>query len=459
MGCKGSKRARQFDRGIRFTVVLAAIVLLGNPLGLAAQTSNSDPVVLRDVAFVGVQLIPMDRDRVLEDQSVLIRNGRIAEFGPRVEITIPDGVSQLSPPTGTVWYVMPGLADMHVHMFDEGEMWLYLANGVTTVRNLHGIERHLKWRSEIEVGERTGPRILTAGPILDGDPPFRATNTVIRTPEEARVEVRRQAGLGYDFIKIYDNISPDVYRALADEAQRQNIPMVGHLPTPVGFEAVLETGGQKAIEHCEELVPFFRGLSEGELKKKVQRLVDAGIWLGPTLTAWKWPIRQADPQVMASIPWDYLNPSTLETFQWATEPVSMSEPERIRRQRGYDLCDVITREYHLAGGKLLAGSDSPLPALPPGYTLVEELEAFEHLGLTPFDALATSTRAAAEFAGRSDEFGMIEPGLSADLLVLTANPLETTSNLRKRVGVLVRGVWFSEQDLKQRLDTLAATYR
>lgn len=107
----------------------------------------------------------------------------------------------------------------------------------------------------------------------------------------------------------------------------------------------------------------------------------------------------------------------------------------------------------------MAGSDSPLPALPPGYTLVEELEAFERLGLSPFDALVTSTRAAAEFAGRSDEFGMIEPGLSADLLVLTANPLETTSNLRKRVGVLVRGVWFSEQDLKQRLDTLAATYR
>jgi glyoxylase-like metal-dependent hydrolase (beta-lactamase superfamily II) len=434
---------------------------LGDPEGLVRallrETAGGSPA--RDIAIVGVNLIPMDEERLLRDHTVLVRGGRITAVGPRTELVIPDGLQRLTPPEGVDWYVMPGLADMHVHMFDEDEMWLYLANGVTTIRNLHGVERHLRWKSEIEVGERVGPRILTAGPILDGDPPSRSTNTVVRTPVEAREEVRREARLGYDFIKIYDNITPEVYEALADESRKAGLPMVGHLPTPVGFEGMLETGGQKAVEHCEELAPFFRDLAPGQLESMVHRMVDAGIWLGPTLVAWRWPIRQADPEIMAAIPWEYLNPSTLETFRWATETVSMSENERTIRQRGYDLCDEITRQFHLAGGQLLPGSDSPLPALPPGSTLLEELAAFEGIGLTPFEALATATTEAAEFAGQSEQFGMIEPGLWADLLILTANPLETTANLVEQAGVVVRGVWLSRQDLSQRLDELAAGYR
>ena len=434
---------------------------LGDPPGLirAILREAASGSTARDIALVGVRVISMAREEILEDQSVLVRDGRIAGIGPSADLVIPDGVQQLVPPAGVAWYVMPGLADMHVHMFDEDEMWLYLANGVTTVRNLHGVERHLRWKSEIEAGERIGPRILTAGPILDGDPPSRSTNTVVRTPDEARAEVRREASLGYDFIKIYDNITPDVYEALADESRRVGLPMVGHLPTPVGFDGMLEVGGQKAVEHCEELAPFFRNLAPGQLEVMVRQMVDAGIWLGPTLIAWRWPIRQADPEIMASIPWEYLNPSTLETFGWATATVSMSETEHGIRQRGYDLCDEITRQFYLAGGRLLPGSDSPLPALPPGSTLLEELEAFEAIGLTPFEALVTATSGAAEFAGRSDEFGTIKIGLAADLLVLTADPFETTSNLRRRAGILARGVWFSDEDLKQRLEELATSYR
>jgi imidazolonepropionase-like amidohydrolase len=182
---------------------------------------------------------------------VLIRNGRIAAIEPAAELPASDSALRID---GRGKYLMPGLADMHVHLFNSKDLVLYLANGVTTIRNLGGYgaaDSILEIRRQVRAGERLGPTIYTSGNWLDGDPPYRSINTVVRTPAEARAEVERQARAGYDFIKVYATLAPDVYREITSTARANGIPVTGHVPGRVGLARVLESG-QVAVDHLEE---------------------------------------------------------------------------------------------------------------------------------------------------------------------------------------------------------------
>ena len=201
--------------------------------------------------FVDVALIPLDRERAVQHQSVLIRNGRIAAIARAGELPVSDSALRID---GRGKDLMPGLADMHVHLFNSKDLLLYLANGVTTIRNLGGYgaaDSILTIRRQVRAGERLGPTIYTSGNWLDGDPPYRSINTVVRTPAEARAEVERQARAGYDFIKVYATLAPDVYREITSAARANGIPVTGHVPGRVGLARVLESG-QVAVDHLEE---------------------------------------------------------------------------------------------------------------------------------------------------------------------------------------------------------------
>jgi hypothetical protein len=348
---------------------------------------------------------------------------------------------------------------MHVHLFDRGEFLMYLANGITTVRNLHGIPRHLAWRDSIARGELLAPRLFTSGPILDGDPPTRGTNTVLRTREDAERAVAEQKTAGFDFIKVYDNLPRDLYEVLARAARGAGLRLVGHVPTPVGLAGLFEVNGQSGIEHVEELLPFFRAGDTTGLAEAARGLAQRGIWVTPTVTvflsardqALDWPAVQARPEMR------FMSAETATTWGWTPTGEGRSGNPRAREGFGRTVTFFETQlipALHRAGVRLLAGSDSPIPALIPGFSLLEELRSFRRSGLSAYETLATATTNPAQFMDRRGEFGTIEVGAVADLVLLAANPLEDIGNLEQRIGVMRQGTWLSREELARRLDEL-----
>lgn len=423
------------------------------------------------LAFVDVHVVAMDAPTGLAHQTVIVRDGAIATMGPIAAVPIPEGAFILRG-EGRL-SLLPGLADMHVHLFDRDEMWLYLASGVTTVRNMHGIPRHLAWRDSLQRGEMIGPRMFTAGPILDGDPPTRSTNVVVRTVDEARTEVNRQLDAGYDFVKVYDNLSPAAYAVVTAEARRRGRRVVGHLPTPVGLADALASGGQHGVEHAEELLPLFNdgrvtGASTGGVVDTVRRVArqfaEAGVCMDPTVGVYEsalrqsrsWSVESARPEMR------FVNPATRRTWGWDEVGRSRSgvaaELARYERTRGF-MVNQIVPAFRQAGVRLLAGSDAPIPSLVPGFALLDELDLFSVAGLTPYQALQTTTTNAAECLDAAQRLGPLSVGRVADLLVVDGNPLTGLAALRKRMGVVIGGRWLSQTGLSARLDSLADAYR
>ena len=174
---------------------------------------------VRRAAFVGVNVIPMNSNQVLKNQTVTVSDGRIARIGEAENTKIPNGAHRID---GKNRCLLPGLADMHVHQWREGDLPLFLANGVTTIRNMWGTSRQLVWRDMITRGQLLGPTIYTAGPILDGKPPIWNASKVIETATEAEDEVAREKKAGYDFIKVYNGLSVEVYDAIIAAAKKRN---------------------------------------------------------------------------------------------------------------------------------------------------------------------------------------------------------------------------------------------
>lgn len=450
-----------FVSAYRYTIPvwIAALFLMATPVWGQSSVATTTVPRAHDAsatAFVGVHLVPMDSERIVARQTVLVRAGRIAAIGPVAETPVPEGAQVID---GTGRYLMPGLADMHVHMFDPDEMILYLANGITTVRNLHGTPTHLRWRDSLSTEAMLGPRLFTSGPIIDGDPPTRGTNKVIRTPAEAAQIVRAQKQAGYDYIKIYDNVPRDLYEVLLATARQQDIPVVGHLPTPVGLTGLLEAKHQKAIEHVEELLPFFDdGRDTTNATATARALARQGVWLGPTIAVLMWPFRQAEPAIYELPERRYMRPETMEAWRWATSPTTLPPGASRVRERRWQFALLFTKHFHEAGGQLLAGSDAPIPTMIPGFSLIHELRAFVEAGLSPYEALATATRNPARFVGQPEAFGTLTAGASADLVLLKANPLEDVNHTQQRIGVMVRGRWLPEAFLQQRLEDIARQY-
>jgi hypothetical protein len=447
---------------------LSVFVTLALAAGLSAARLTAQvaperrPFNPAPVAFVNVHVVPMDAERILYNQTVVVQNGRISSIEPSGKNRLPP-VKQVIDGGGKQ-FLLPGLADLHTHIFDPDEMLLYLANGVTTVRNLHGTATHLRWRASLQKGELLGPRLFTSGPIVDGDPPARATNKIIRTVEEARQAVVEQKQAGYDFLKIYDNVPRQLYDVLAEEAARQGLPLTGHLPTPVGLAGLFEVKGQKCLEHVEELLPFFNdGRTTAGVREMAVALAAAGIWVTPTMIVHESALRQHSdwPALLARPEMRYLNPATLRNWGWLETGENRARnpagAERYRRTLAF-FQNTLVPELQRAGVRLLIGTDAPIPALIPGFSITDELRALVRSGLTPYQTLAAATRNAAVFAGQENEFGTINSGKSADLILLAANPLDQIGNVERRVGVMVRGRWLTEEELRQRLEELAVRY-
>jgi imidazolonepropionase-like amidohydrolase len=424
-------------------------------------------------AFVHVNVLTMDREQILKDQTVVVRRDRINEIGPSGSVGVPTGATVID---GAGKFLMPGLCDMHTHFSDEGDLLLFVANGVTTVRNLHGNPIHRAWREQIRRGERLGPIIYTSGPILDGDPPNDPGFWSVASPEVARKLVGMQIAAGYDCIKVMNLIRRDVYDAIMDEARRHGIPVVGHVPTDVGLRHVLESG-QSSIEHfdgygmasslngarLEGLNDRYRGYFEGwdnvdetKFAALIALTLQAGTWICPTLTAFRRTLMlQKDPRYPLRAPEErFLSPYLVEKWKkWNPSSALVEAARRVEPIRERAL-----KRLYDAGVPVLLGTDCSMPYVVGGFSVIQELQYLVEIGLTPYQAIATGTSAAASFLGEAGEFGTVTVGRRADLLLVEADPLEDIGNVSKRTGVMIRGQWRPAENLRVDLESLAHLY-
>jgi imidazolonepropionase-like amidohydrolase len=388
-------------------------------------------------AFVDVNVVPMDTERVLEHHTVLVRDGRIVAVGK--EVALPDDAVRID---GRGRYLMPGLADMHAHNWYAQEHLLFLANGVTTIRNMWGTPLQQKRRREIEAGTRLGPTLHTSGPILDGVPPVWPRSMILTTVEAARKAVRRLKADGYPSLKVYNSLDEKVYGALVDEAHAQGLRVVGHVPRAVGIEGAL-AAKQDSIEHLEG----YLDLAPGQRGPFAKKTAAAGVWNCVTLIVYwshlRWDELPQQPELK------YV-PAPLRRT-WETMVKSRPDGTHLKRLRRLrEASRAMTKALREAGAKLLLGTDCATPHIIAGWAAHRELGLLVEAGLTPYEALCAGTINAAAYLG--DDFGTVQAGKRADLVLVEANPLADVKNAARRVGVMVRGRWLSAAELQRRLD-------
>jgi imidazolonepropionase-like amidohydrolase len=457
--------------------MLAMFLVLAFTLAQAAPAAPAaDPATDPAVAFVGVSVVPMSSSTVLADQTVVVRGDRIVALGPAADTAVPEGATRIE---GAGRWLMPGLADMHVHTWSADDFPLFLANGVTTVRNMFGSELQLAWRQQIAAGELLGPTMITAGPIIDGDPPVWPGSTVLTDPAQAEQVVLDQQQAGYDFLKPYAGLKLDVYDALVAAAKAHGMRFMGHVPKEVGLEHVI-SAGQSSIEHLDgfagaaqlEGSPHFGETGfratlgawptadDGRLAELADACRKNGVWNCPTLVVLeKWVGPEETAALMARPEMKYVGPMLMRFWDPANNYLGTLPDDMLAATKAGDAdrkrCIRILHEH---GARLLAGTDMGNPFVVAGYALHEELANFVQAGLSPYEALRASTSGAAEFMNASAEWGSVAVGARADLLLLEANPLDDVRNAAKRVGVMVRGKWFEQAALQVQLDELAVRF-
>lgn len=429
------------------------------------------PAQQRTVAFVDVTVVPMDTERLIPHQTLVTADGRITALGPVRSIRVPKGARRID---GRGMFLMPGLADMHVHLNIRGSAGnvsndefstLFIANGVTTVRNMWGNPDILALRRSIEQGSVIGPQIYTTGPLTDGSPPIRPSSRIVENVSQAIEAVTNDKRAGYDAIKVYNRLSPDVYQAIMSTARTLGVPVYGHVPDRVGIEGVL-AAHQESIEHVEGyLEALDRDISPGKAEELVSMTRGAGTWNCVTLVFYQGAVPADVASQLLAKPSMRFAPPALRAGWKNNRQFASLTAYQFGRLRLYDeKRKEFVRALHRGGARFVVGTDTPNRFIVPGFAVHEELHNLVDVGFTPYEAICAATRCAAEFLKSAeflknkDRWGLIAVGLRADLILVTANPLENVGNVSRRAGVMVRGRWLPEDELQKSLERLAASY-
>lgn len=424
-------------------------------------------------AFTGVTVLTMANPLPQQGVTVVVRGDRIVAVGPDAEVRIPEGAVVI--PGGGA-YLLPGLVDAHVHLEwtpDTSELLLYVANGVTTVRSMDGRAHLLAWAEEISAGRLLGPRIVSAGMVIDGRDRVYDRTAVATTPAEGRRIVAEQADTGFRFVKVYDAVAPDVYAAIVAEARRRGMPVVGHIPDAVGIKAAVRAG-QRSIEHFNGFAPEIAvesastvemaflavPVDSAAVERLANLLADRGVFVVPTFSVFDRAVPVERAREMFDRPEHaYLHPQLTEGwaylyYNYAFRPpaffASLEDGERSRA--------LVTRILHRKGVPLAVGTDAPLLSVEPGFAVHRELAHFVDAGLAPYEALRAATVTAARLLGMEREIGTIAVGKRADLVLVANSPLADLSTLRRSLGVMAAGRWIPRAELDRRLETLARSF-
>jgi imidazolonepropionase-like amidohydrolase len=480
---------------MRITLTAAGL-LLAAASSLAGAQSASSPSASTParavagqpvVAFTDVNVIPMDRQRVVAGQTVVVRGDRIEAVGPSASTRVPAGAVRVD---GRGKYLMPGLAEMHAHVLpaqaagnaderlNRDIFFLYIANGITTIRAMLGAPNQLVLRNRLAANELLGPTMFVAAPSLNG-------NSAPNADTAAKL-VRAHKAAGYDLLKIHPGLSRETYDAIVRTAREVGITWGGHVPQAVGLRHAI-SARQSTIDHIdgylEASVPettavrlqgggatmadFIRNVDESRFEELARLARAAGIWNVPTAALWENLFDRTTPEELLQRPENRYAPRA-----WVTNWTNQKR-NRIRQDVEQGVTPELARQFLAArrrmlktladvGTPLLMGTDSPQIFSVPGFSLHRELALAVSAGVTPYQVLESGTknvgRYAAEELKLDGRFGTVAAGQRADLVLLDANPLDDIGNLARRSGVMVRGRWVSAEELRTGLEELAARY-
>lgn len=440
----------------------------------ARAPASEKPRTEDTVAFVDVNVVPMDSERLLPHQTVVVREGRIVALGPADSTRVPWGATRIE---GQGRYLMPGLVDMHLHLVPgtgqpedpAGQVLaLLLANGVTSARALGGPkDTALVVRDRVARGEVLGPTLHVAGPSLHGKS--------VQGPEQVRQRVREYKAKGYDLLKTHGSLGRETYDAMVSEARAQGLAVSGHVTPDVGLFHALESGQQ--IEHLDgylnELLPendeARAQVGQVELGAPLERMdaaripalaeatKKAGVWSSPTLALFETVTSPEGVEALRARPeLRYVPQTAVATWaQMVSNDPEMAGVPAARKLRFAELRRQLALGLYSAGAKLLVGSDSPQLFMVAGFAVHREMEALAAAGIPPYGVLEAATRHPAEFMGEADTWGTVAEGRRADLLLLDANPLEDVKHTREVAGVMVRGNWLPRSELDALLERTA----
>jgi imidazolonepropionase-like amidohydrolase len=440
------------------------------------------------VYITHVTVIDTETGKEARNRAVKIEGDRISEVKSS-EIEIP---ARFKIVDGTGKYLIPGLWDMHVH--GNNKSWfasffpLYLANGVTGIREMFGPPDANAFRANLVARNIDAPGIYLGSPIVDGNPPVWQNSISVKSPEEARRVVEEQKQRGADFIKVYNRLTRDEYFAIVDEARRQNIPVEGHVPRLISaWEAA--AAKQKSIEHLtgiplacssreqELFLPFAHAKSSDEArsilieasrsydKAKCQRLFaefkKSASWPVPTLTVSRSFAMLNDPE--------FRNDDRIRYFSGEARTWLIADDDfRLIAKTGdyfagqrelFAFEKKLVRALFEARVPMLAGTDVGNPYCFPGFSLHDELALMVEAGVSPLAALQSATRNPAQFMDAADRYGAVSPGKIADLVLLDADPLVDIHNTTKIFEVFLAGKEFDRVALNGMLERAVKSAR
>jgi hypothetical protein len=449
------------------------------PVASAAQSKQFES---RPLEITDVTVIDTTGASAKPGQTIAVEGNRISQVGDAKRVHAPKGAQVVN---ARGLYVIPGLWDMHVHVWETDRTFpLFVANGVLGVRNMGGHLDELKrWRAQVVSGELLGPHMVISGPLVDGLNPAHPDHAVVvHDPAEGRAIVDSLKQSGVDFIKVFDNLTPDEYYAIAEESKKVGLPFAGHLPHGV-WASDASTAGQLSIEHLrgslEESSKNFDqivhlddspptspaekaarslallklevgGFDPERLKNLAVLFVKNGTWQVPTLVASRVVPFLTDEATVNDPRLAYIGRQDRKEWNELRDSSLKDNPAEFwpLNRAAYQEELSITREYHSDGVSILAGTDAGgAPFVIPGFDLHNELAALVAAGFSPLEALQSVTLDAAQFLGRADEFGTVANGKAADLVLLDANPLDDIHNTRKIRAVVVQGKYLDRAAL------------
>jgi len=442
------------------TILISACDLQAGSLQSTRDTQDVEQSFSNEAhALIHANVIPMDRETVLEDYTVVVENGLIVAMGPSAEVDVSDLVS-VTDAGGA--HLIPGMADMHVHLRFEEDLPLYLASGVTTVLDLGASRVLLEWRDRLVEESLIGPRLLVSYFIDGPGGRFNVENTV----ESARKAVKNASDSGYDYVKVYNSLSKEQFDGIMEEAAAHNITVIGHAVRSPGLTHSLESG-QRLIAHAEEFVYSIFNFQDN--RSRIPDAVDlvrrTNTYVIPNLSAFETIARQwGRPDVVETFFQDdraaYLHPFYHDNWRSGNYTGNSNIAGGLTNR--VQFLKELTLAFQQGGVILLAGTDSPtIPGVFAGSSIRHDLNLMVEAGLTPFQALSTATRNAGQFLAETrpafPQIGVIKTGAAADLVLLNDNPLVDLLALEDQIGVMKSGIWRTAEEMKSHLNKLYST--
>ena len=446
---------------ILFFRCLVCLVLLAGPASYV-KAQDSDTLVVEDV-----NLVPMTGDTLLPHMRVIIRGEKILRIEP---VTVPLAFSRAQRINARGKYLVPGFAEMHYHWRSndmQQDLRLMVANGITTVRNMASLDGqdHAAVREKLRSKEWPSIRYYTTGPYLNA--------SQLTSVERIRDVVKEHKDKRYDYLKLADDLSPELFRVLLSECRSEGLQVVGHAQRKQPLEVSLQL---HSIEHIEEFLYILHengksgfALDSTELMALARKIRGSGVSIGTTLGVFEFITQCLDDSSFAALQESdlvrYLAPLERENFltekndyRKLKDRIFDGQPAKQFFEGYYKWIGRFAKILSAAGVPLLAGSDTYGMVIT-GFSLHHEMELLQQTGIRPYDVLQMATVQPAHYLGTHAGEGTIEAGKRASLVLLDKNPLEDIRHTRSIAGVMVRGQWFDRHRLDTMLQEVAAAYK